>query len=321
MPVKRAAAACIRSRSSGSFTHQTYGLRERGATAADLIEVAARHGAVSRVKACGAGSIRSRWMSAGSSSLMPAERLRREAARESPGARPAGARARRHRCGRSPGTRTVLPGHRADGPLDLALDGARVLLLLPAAVVRAGVFDRDLVTGHARDHTRRLPSLDCRTSDTLTRIGRMHTTRSRRQPPEARRALLAGHGLRAPRLRVGAGRDRSRRPASSPAPDVETQTEQCLRNLRAILQAGGSDLQHVLRCGVFLLDMEEFQQMNGVYARMFGEHRPARTTIQAAGLPGRGTARRDRLHRLRAEVRTQRRAVGSSARRSRRLAR
>ncbi len=70
--------------------------------------------------------------------------------------------------------------------------------------------------------------------------------------------------------------------------DVETQTEQCLRNLQAILKAGGSDLQHVLRCGVFLLEMKEFQQMNGVYARVFGDHRPARTTIQAAGLPGVG---------------------------------
>ena len=70
--------------------------------------------------------------------------------------------------------------------------------------------------------------------------------------------------------------------------DVETQTEQCLKNLQAILKAGGSDLHHVLRCGVFLLDMTEFQHMNGVYARVFGEHRPARTTIQAAGLPGVG---------------------------------
>ena len=70
--------------------------------------------------------------------------------------------------------------------------------------------------------------------------------------------------------------------------DVETQTGQCLKNLQAILKAGGSDLQHVLRCGVFLLEMTEFQQMNGVYARVFGEHRPARTTIQAAGLPGVG---------------------------------
>ena len=70
--------------------------------------------------------------------------------------------------------------------------------------------------------------------------------------------------------------------------DVETQTEQCLKNLQAILKAGGSDLPYVLRCGVFLLDMKEFQQMNGVYSRMFGDHRPARTTIQAAGLPGVG---------------------------------
>lgn len=70
--------------------------------------------------------------------------------------------------------------------------------------------------------------------------------------------------------------------------DVEAQTAQCLRNLESILKAGGSDLQHVLRCGVFLLDMNEFQQMNGVYSKMFGDHRPARTTIQAAGLPGVG---------------------------------
>ena len=70
--------------------------------------------------------------------------------------------------------------------------------------------------------------------------------------------------------------------------DTATQTEQCLKNLRAILQAGGSDLRYVLRCGVFLLDMREFQEMNGVYQRVFGDHRPARTTIQAAGLPGEG---------------------------------
>jgi 2-iminobutanoate/2-iminopropanoate deaminase len=70
--------------------------------------------------------------------------------------------------------------------------------------------------------------------------------------------------------------------------DATAQTEQCLKNLQAILQAAGSDLQHVLRCGVFLIDMAEFQAMNAVYARMFGDHRPARTTIQAAGLPGKG---------------------------------
>jgi 2-iminobutanoate/2-iminopropanoate deaminase len=44
----------------------------------------------------------------------------------------------------------------------------------------------------------------------------------------------------------------------------------------------------VLRCGVFLIDMGEFDRMNVVYARMFGTHRPARTTVQAAALPKAG---------------------------------
>ena len=67
--------------------------------------------------------------------------------------------------------------------------------------------------------------------------------------------------------------------------DIETQTEQCLKNVAAILEAGGSGLQHVLRCGVFLIDMGEFKKMNGVYSRMFGSHRPARTTVQVSDLP------------------------------------
>ena|SRR5438552_12618703 len=71
-------------------------------------------------------------------------------------------------------------------------------------------------------------------------------------------------------------------------PDIEAQTAQCLKNVQAILRAAGSDLSHALRCGVFLLDMSEFPRMNAVYARMFGSHRPARTTIQAAALPGDG---------------------------------
>lgn len=70
--------------------------------------------------------------------------------------------------------------------------------------------------------------------------------------------------------------------------DASAQTEQCLKNVQAILRAAGSDLPYVLRCGVFLLDMREFPAMNAVYARMFGTHRPARTTIQAAALPGEG---------------------------------
>ena len=71
-------------------------------------------------------------------------------------------------------------------------------------------------------------------------------------------------------------------------PDVESQTRQCRENVRTILEAAGSDLSCALRCGVFLLDMREFDRMNAVYAGVFGGHRPARTTIQAAGLPGDG---------------------------------
>jgi 2-iminobutanoate/2-iminopropanoate deaminase len=72
------------------------------------------------------------------------------------------------------------------------------------------------------------------------------------------------------------------------APDVEGQTEQALRNIAAILEAAGSSLSHVVRCGVFLVDMREFEKMNGVYSRMFGTHRPARTTVEVSGLPGEG---------------------------------
>jgi 2-iminobutanoate/2-iminopropanoate deaminase len=71
-------------------------------------------------------------------------------------------------------------------------------------------------------------------------------------------------------------------------PGIERQTEQCLRNVAAILEAAGSRIDCILRCGVFLIDMDEFAMMNVVYERMFGVHRPARTTVQVARLPGEG---------------------------------
>ncbi len=67
--------------------------------------------------------------------------------------------------------------------------------------------------------------------------------------------------------------------------EIEAQTEQVFRNIQAILAAAGTDLSRVLRCGVFLVDMRDFERMNGVYAKVFGEHRPARTTVQVASLP------------------------------------
>ena len=82
-----------------------------------------------------------------------------------------------------------------------------------------------------------------------------------------------------------AGRD----PATGQlAPDVTAQTEQVLKNIATILEAAGSGMSHVLRCGVFLVDMKDFPKMNEVYARAFGSHRPARTTVEVSGLPGPG---------------------------------
>jgi 2-iminobutanoate/2-iminopropanoate deaminase len=67
--------------------------------------------------------------------------------------------------------------------------------------------------------------------------------------------------------------------------DVETQTEQVFKNLSAILEAAGSSLQHVIRCGVFIVDMRDFTKMNAVYERMMDGNKPSRTTVQVAALP------------------------------------
>jgi len=66
---------------------------------------------------------------------------------------------------------------------------------------------------------------------------------------------------------------------------VGEQTERVLANLRAVLRAAGTDLDRVLKTTVFLADMADFGAMNEVYARAFGDHRPARSTVAAAGLP------------------------------------
>ena len=63
------------------------------------------------------------------------------------------------------------------------------------------------------------------------------------------------------------------------------QTEQVMKNLAAILKAAGSGLDRVVKTTVFLADMADFAAMNEVYAKHFGTHKPARSTVQAAGLP------------------------------------
>jgi 2-iminobutanoate/2-iminopropanoate deaminase len=66
---------------------------------------------------------------------------------------------------------------------------------------------------------------------------------------------------------------------------IAEQTLRVLQNLRAILRAGGTDVAHVVKTTVFLVDMADFALMNEVYAEFFGDHRPARSTVAVASLP------------------------------------
>jgi 2-iminobutanoate/2-iminopropanoate deaminase len=66
---------------------------------------------------------------------------------------------------------------------------------------------------------------------------------------------------------------------------IEEQTTRVFHNLEAILAAAGTSLSSVVKTTVFLSDMGEFAAMNEVYGRFFGDHKPARSTVQAARLP------------------------------------
>jgi 2-iminobutanoate/2-iminopropanoate deaminase len=67
--------------------------------------------------------------------------------------------------------------------------------------------------------------------------------------------------------------------------DVTTQTQRVLENVKAILEASGSNLHHVVKTTVFLKDMNDFAAMNEVYGRYFTAAPPARSTVQVARLP------------------------------------
>jgi 2-iminobutanoate/2-iminopropanoate deaminase len=67
--------------------------------------------------------------------------------------------------------------------------------------------------------------------------------------------------------------------------DVAAQTDRVMRNLDAVLRQAGSDLSAVVKTTVFLRDMADFTAMNEVYGSHFGDHKPARSTVQAARLP------------------------------------
>ncbi|XP_071498695.1 2-iminobutanoate/2-iminopropanoate deaminase-like isoform X1 [Diadema antillarum] len=66
---------------------------------------------------------------------------------------------------------------------------------------------------------------------------------------------------------------------------VEAQTEQALKNMGEILKSQGIDFNNVVKCTVLMADLNEFQRMNGVYAKFFPTKHPARAAYQVARLP------------------------------------
>ena len=67
--------------------------------------------------------------------------------------------------------------------------------------------------------------------------------------------------------------------------DITAQATRVMENIKALLAAAGADFSHVARATVFMIDLGEFAAMNEVYARHFGTHRPARSTVAVSGLP------------------------------------
>jgi 2-iminobutanoate/2-iminopropanoate deaminase len=66
---------------------------------------------------------------------------------------------------------------------------------------------------------------------------------------------------------------------------IAEQTDRVMKNLAAVLREAGLSLDQVVKTTVYLADMETFAEMNQVYAEHFGDHRPARATVQAGALP------------------------------------
>lgn len=69
------------------------------------------------------------------------------------------------------------------------------------------------------------------------------------------------------------------------ADDIAGQTRQVFENLKAVLARAEVGLMQVAKTTVFLKDLEDFSTMNAIYAAEFGDHRPARSTVQVAKLP------------------------------------
>ena len=67
--------------------------------------------------------------------------------------------------------------------------------------------------------------------------------------------------------------------------DFDAQVHRVFKNLEAVLRAGGSDFNRVIKATVYLTDLANFQALNTIYAQYFGDHKPARTTVGVSQLP------------------------------------
>lgn len=67
--------------------------------------------------------------------------------------------------------------------------------------------------------------------------------------------------------------------------DIAVQTQQVMRNLKAILEAAGTDFAHVVKTTIYLTDLAQFGQVNEIYGAVFTEPYPARVTVQVVALP------------------------------------
>ena len=67
--------------------------------------------------------------------------------------------------------------------------------------------------------------------------------------------------------------------------EIEEETEQTLKNISAILQAGGVNFENVIKTTVYLSDLDDFARMNQVYEKYFSQNKPARACVQVAALP------------------------------------
>ncbi len=79
---------------------------------------------------------------------------------------------------------------------------------------------------------------------------------------------------------------------------IEEQTEQVLENLKSVLEAAGGNLQKVVKTTIFLADMEDFAKVNEIYAKFFGDHKPARSTVAVKTLPKNALVEIDAIAKL-----------------------